>query len=121
MPCLVYKPQPAPGISPPSPSPDSARSLNTVMDQFNFDARLTTSPLISELVKRLVLYESNLTEMKRTLDEVNRKVDTLLAQSTANHAPEFNTVIAPNQNLSYNCWGLGGEFVLSRSLIQVVL
>jgi len=88
------------------------------MDQFNFDARLMTSPLISELVKRLVLYESNLTEMKRTLDEVNRKVDTLLAQSTANYAPEFNTVIAPNQNLSYNGWGPSGEFVPSRSLIQ---
>lgn len=86
------------------------------MDQFNFDARLGTSPLINQLVNRLILYESSLTEIKRTLDEVNRKVDTLLAQSTVSHAPEFNNTIAPNQGLTHSGWGFG-EFVLSRSLI----
>jgi len=91
------------------------------MDQFNLDVRPETSPLVSELVKRLILYESSLTEMKRTLDEMNRKVDILLAQSTANHAPASNNVIAPNQNLSHVGWGLGGEFVPSRSLIQTAI
>ena len=81
------------------------------MDQFNFDAQLGTSPLMNELVKRLVLYESNLTEIKQTLDEVNRKVDTLLAQSTVNNAQEFGNAVASNQNLIRNGWGLGGEFV----------
>jgi hypothetical protein len=81
------------------------------MDQFDFDARPGTSSLINELFKRLVLYESNLAEIKRALDEVNRKVDTLLAQSTVSHAPEFSDAIAPNLNLTYNGWGLGGEFV----------
>lgn len=40
------------------------------MDQFCFDARLEASPLINELV-------STLTEVKRTLDEVNRKAGSL--------------------------------------------
>jgi len=90
------------------------------MDQFNFDAQLGTSPLINELVKRLILYESSLTEIKRTLDEVNHKVDTLLAQSTVSNAQEFDNTIASNQNLIHNGWGLGGEFVPSGSLVSSV-
>ena len=86
------------------------------MDQSNFDARLETSPLVTELIKRLILYESNLTEIKRTLDEVNRKVDSILVQSTISHAQEFNDVIAPNKNLTDSGWGLGGEFV-SHNLV----
>lgn len=58
------------------------------MDQFSF-AQLEASPLINELVKRLIRLETNSAEIKRGLDEVNRKVDLLLDQSSANRAPEY--------------------------------
>lgn len=97
------------------------------MDQFCFDARLEASPLINELV-------STLTEVRRTLDEVNRKVDSLLVQSNANRSPQFDNpsvpgvtlgvpkpsvdlaphqsssnAIASNQNMAHNDWDLDGE------------
>ena len=63
------------------------------MDQFGFDAHSQTS--LDELVKRLILHKSHLEDIKRTLDEMNRKVDSLLAES--------------NRNLTNNGWGLGGS------------
>jgi len=70
------------------------------MDQPNFNSRLGTSPLINEPVKPLILYEGSLTEIGRTLDEVNRKVGSLLTRSTASHAPEFNNATALSLNLT---------------------
>lgn len=91
----------APKASPPS-SLDSAGFSNAVMDQLSFDAQLKTSPLINDIVKRLIRYENNLAEIKRNLDEVNRKVDSLLDQSTANYAPEFNDPFAPGNIATLN-------------------
>jgi translation initiation factor 4A len=72
------------------------------MDQLSFDAQLKSSPLINDLVKRLIRYENNLAEIKRNLDEVNRKVDSLLDQSPASHAPEFNDPFAPGNIATLN-------------------
>lgn len=86
-----------------SPSPlDSVGLSNALMDQLSFDAQLKSSPLIGDLVKRLIRYESNLAEIKRNLDEVNRKVDSLLDQSAPNHAPEFNDPFAPGNIATLN-------------------
>ena len=86
-----------------SPSPlDSAGLSSAFMDQLSFDAQLKSSPLINDLVKRLIRYESNLAEIKRNLDEVNRKVDSLLGQSTPSHAPEFNDPFAPGNIATLN-------------------
>jgi len=94
----IYMPK---AISSPS-SLDSAGLSNAVMDQLNLDAQLKSSPLINDLVKRLIRYENNLAEIRRNLDEVNRKVDSLLDQSTANHAPEFNDPFAPGNIATLN-------------------
>ena len=91
-----------PNASSPSSSLDSAGFSNAVMDQLSFDAQLKVSPLINDIVKRLIRYESNLSEIKRNLDEVNRKVDSLLDQSTAGHAPEFNDPFAPGNVATLN-------------------
>jgi len=63
------------------------------MDQFSLDGQPQTSS--NELVKRLILHENHLRDIKRTLDEMSRKVDSLLAES--------------NRNLTDNGWGLGGS------------
>ena len=95
----VYPPR---ASSSPSSSLDSAGLTNAVMDQLSFDAQLKTSPLINDIVKRLIRYENNVAEIKRNLDEVNRKVDSLLEQSTADHAPEFNDPFAPGNIATLN-------------------
>lgn len=94
----IYTPK---ATSSPS-SLDSTGLSNVVMDHLNFDAQLKSSPLINDLVKRLIRYENNLAEIKRNLDEVNRKVDSLLDQSTPNHAPEFNDPFAPGNIATLN-------------------
>jgi len=45
------------------------------------DEQFETSPLVNESAKPSFLCESNLTELKHTLDSVNRRVDFLLDQS----------------------------------------
>ena len=92
----------APKASSSPSSLDSAGFSNAVVDQLSFDAQLKTSPLINDVVKRLIRYENSLAEIKRNLDEVNRKVDSLLDQSTANHAPEFNDPFAPGNIATLN-------------------
>ena len=85
-----------------SPSQDSAGFPNAIMDQLSFDAQLKTSPLINDLVKRLIRYESNLAEIKRNLDEVNSKVNSLLDQSPGHNAPEFNDPFSPGNVATLN-------------------
>lgn len=103
------------------------------MNQLSFDTQPQTLLLINELVERLATYESHLTEIRRSLHEMNCKVDSLLAQSNGNHAPPFNSTFGAgniatldvpgpsfvptphmlppnaNQNLT-DVWGLDGEF-----------
>ena len=95
----IYPPRAA---SSPSSSLDSAGFTNAVMDQLSFDAQLKTSPLINDIVKRLIRYESNIAEIKRNLDELHRKVDSFLDQSITNHAPEFNDPFAPGNIATLN-------------------
>ena len=107
------------------------------MDQFSLDQQREGLPLIHELTKRLLSYESAVAEIKRTLNELNRKVDFLLARSNVDHPPESNNTFAlenvaapdgqgpafaldlhrlssnataPYQNLTYSGPGLDGEF-----------
>ena len=91
-----------PRVSSSPSSLDSAGFSSAVMDQLSFDAQLKASPLINDLVKRLIRYENNLAEIKRNLDEVNRKVDSLLDQSPASHAPEFNDPFSPGNIATLN-------------------
>ena len=95
----IYPPK---ASSSPSSSLDSTGFSNAAMDQLSFDAQLKASPLINDIVKRLIRYESNVAEIKRGLDEVNRKVDSLLDQSTASHTPEFNDPFAPGNIVTLN-------------------
>ena len=81
---------------------DSAGLSGAVMDQLGFEAQLKSSPLINDIVKRLIRYESNLAEIKRNLDEVNRKVDSLLELPTASNTPEFNDPFAPGNIATLN-------------------
>ena len=81
---------------------DSGGLSNAAMDQLSFDAQLKSSPLINDIVKRLIRYENNLAEVKRNLDEVNRKVDSLLEQPTANHTPEFSDPFTPGNIATLN-------------------
>lgn len=53
------------------------------MHQLNFDAQLETSPLINDIIERLVQYERKLAGIQRNLDEVNHKVGP--------PGPEFNS------------------------------
>ena len=45
---------------------------------------------------------NSVTEIKCNLNEVNRKVDSLLEQSTADHAPEFNDPFTPGNIATLN-------------------
>ena len=88
---LIYKLQPA-GHLPLHP-PRFDWILNTLhMNQPSFDTQLGAPLLINKIVERLTLSEGGLAEVKRSLDEVNHKVDSLLVQSTATCAPGFNTL-----------------------------
>ena len=107
------------------------------MDQFSLDQQREALPLIHELTKRLLSYESAVAEIKRTLNELNRKVDFLLARSNVDHPPESSNTFAlenvaalegsgppfalapykfphdatvPDQNPTHNGPGVDGEF-----------
>ena len=131
----IYKPLPPQVSLSPSPSPNRAGFSNAIdMDQFNLGRQYGGSPgLLNELVTRVLLYERNLIEIKRALDEMGFR----LAQPSANHGPGFNNTFAPGdivtpdrlgpafvldphrlssnatapyQNLTYSGPGLDGEF-----------
>lgn len=92
---LIYKPQPA-GHLPPHP-PRFDRVLNTVyMNQPSFDTQLGAPSLINKIVERLALSEGGFAEVKRSLDEVNHKIDSLLVQFAATCAPGFNALAPGN-------------------------
>ena len=65
------------------------------MDQLNSDAQLKTSPSTDDTIGLLVWCRSNLTEIKRNLEEVDRKIDSLLNQFAGSHVPEFHNPFTP--------------------------
>lgn len=72
-----------------TPSPDS----------LTFDARLKASPLLHDLLDRLVRNEYATQEIQRDLAEVHRKVNLLLDRSLGmNSQPEFKDPFAPIAN-----------------------
>ena len=88
--------------SSPSSPLDLAVFSNAVMDQLNCDARLKTSLLINDIIGLLILCRRNLTETERNLEEVDRKVDSLLNQFTGSHAPEFHDPFAPGDTATWD-------------------
>ena len=64
------------------------------MDQFSLDRQREALPLIHELAKRLLSCESAAAEIKQTLDDLNCKVDFLLARSNVDHPPESSNTFA---------------------------
>jgi len=79
------------------------------MNLLDIGAQLGAPPLTDHVIKRLIRHERNLAEIKRALDEVNRKVDTLLYPN-ANRTPEFDDPFAP-----------GGTTTLKESWPSLVL
>lgn len=67
----------------------------------NLDAQLKTSPLIQDIVERLLRYEFTVQEAQRELRDVHRKVDFLVERSFNNapqpssSQPEFKDPFAP--------------------------
>lgn len=81
--------------SSPSSSLDSASYFASSMEYLNFDAQLKASPVITEIVDRLVRYETATREIQRDLGDVHRKINVLLERSLANRPPEFKDPFAP--------------------------
>ena len=79
-----------------------AEFSNAAKDQLDFDTQLKTSPLFNDLMERLSWYESKLAEVKRSLYEVDRKIDSPLNQFTGTHAPEFHDPFAPGYMVTMN-------------------
>ena len=103
--------------------------------QPNPDPLLVIPPWANELANRMHSYERNLAELTRTVNEVNRKLDILVAQSCAGNVqgPEDNLAIgsaatpnilwpsspapqlpkdgvaASGHNPIYTGWGLDGK------------
>lgn len=112
------------------------------MDRSSSNPLLGTQPPASELANRILSCERDLAEIKRTVNEMNRKLDILIAQLGASHAqdPSNNIVIgnaatpcvswppggtasqqfqydaiASGQNSAYNDRGLDGKFETSQA------
>jgi hypothetical protein len=86
----------------PSSSLDSASYFASSMDYLNFDAQLKASPVINEIVDRLVRYEKATREIQRDLSDVHQKINILLERSMANRAPEFKDPFAPGSMVNAN-------------------
>ena len=112
------------------------------MDRPSSNPLLGTPPSVSELSNRILSCEKDLAEIKRIVTEMNRKLDTLIAQLGASHVqdPSNNIVIgnaatpcvswppgggasqqfqhdtiASGQNATYNDWGPDGKFEPPRA------
>ncbi|PPQ79556.1 hypothetical protein CVT25_003438 [Psilocybe cyanescens] len=63
----------------------------------NFEAQLKASPLIHDILDRLVRCEYNTREIQRDLGDINRKVNLLVERALGvNSQPEFNNPFASN-------------------------
>ena len=87
-----------------SPSPVSSQESNSratpAMDlqTQNFEAQLKTSPIIHDMLDRLVRCEHATREIQQNLGDINRKVNVLVerALSVNNNHPEFKDPFASN-------------------------
>ena len=107
------------------------------MDRPSSNPLLGTPPPTSEFANRILSCERDLAEIKRTVTEMNRKLDILIAQLSTSHVQDLNNNIvignaatpcvswppggassqqfqydpvASGQNSTYNVWGLDGKF-----------
>jgi len=88
------------------------------MHQPGFGPRFEAFQLVSTISERSANLEGDIFELKRSLDEVNRKVDLLLDRSTANRGVDYHDVFAPSRIPIQNGLGLDDEFGwLSMSLL----
>ena len=110
------------------------------MDQPSSNPLLGTPPSASELANRILSCERDLAEIKCTVNEMNRKLDTLIAHLGASHVqgPSNNLAtlgvswpsggvasqqlqydaIASGQNSAYNGQGFDGKFEISNVLVD---
>ena len=91
------------GVSSSSPvsSLGSVSHFNPSTDlQWSFEAQLKASPMIHDILERLIRCEYSTREIQRDLTDVHRKVDLLVDHSMgANSQPEFkDPFTAPNPN-----------------------
>jgi hypothetical protein len=86
--------------SSPVSSLDSASHFNPCPDsQLSFEAQLQASPMIHDILERIVRCECSTREIQRDLADVHRKVDFLVERSMGSVSqPEFNDPFAPNTN-----------------------
>lgn len=96
--------------SSPASSLDSGSMFTPSIDlPSNFEAQLKSSPLIGEILDRLVRFEATTRKIQRDLGDVHHKVDMLLERSiSANSAPEFRDPFAPTATPSFSTSGLNG-------------
>jgi len=88
------------------------------MHQPGFGPQFEAFQLVSTIAERSANLEGDVFELKRSLDEVNRKVDLLLDRSTANRGVDYHDVLASSQIPIQNGPGLGDESGwLSMSLL----
>jgi hypothetical protein len=85
--------------SSPSSSLDSASYFASHTEFFSFEAQLKSSPVINDIVERLVRYEAATREIQRDLSDIHRKVNLILERSSPNAPPEFKDPFSPT-NLS---------------------
>jgi hypothetical protein len=81
----------------------------------SFEAQLRASPVINDILERLVRCEISTREIHRNLNDVHRKVDILLDRSTGfNSQPEFKDPFAPGSSPS----SVGGPSGMARLSIS---
>ncbi|KAK0242691.1 hypothetical protein EDD85DRAFT_918893 [Armillaria nabsnona] len=90
-----------PTSSSPVSSLDSGSHLNSGSDGHSFEAQLKASPMLHDILDRLVRCEYSTREIHRDLGELHRKVNILVDRSTAtatanNVQPEFKDPFASN-------------------------
>jgi len=88
------------GVTSSSPvsSLDSVSHFNPSTDlQLSFEAQLKASPMIHDILERLIRCECSTREIQRDLTDVHRKVDLLVDRSMSAHSqPEFKDPFTPN-------------------------
>jgi translation initiation factor 4A len=90
------------GVTSASPvsSLDSASHFSTDRQSLSFEAQLKSSPMIHDILERLIRCEYSTREIQRDLSDVHRKVDLLVGRSSGTGSqPEFKDPFAtPNTN-----------------------
>ncbi|CAL1702347.1 unnamed protein product [Somion occarium] len=86
--------------SPPSSLDSLAGLIPSIEIGHNLETQLRASPLINDILDRLMRFESTSREIQRDLGDVHRKLDMLIERSSsASSPPEFRDPFAPSNGL----------------------